>query len=186
MDIDKAKTCCCLGEWSLRDSHLVRKIVVAAEQLVKDGVDTFLCIGAGHYDTVCARVVRDLQQRQLPARCLLVAAREDTPRYDPALYDGVIALGGDPRDPRSLVRRLRYLVDNADFALAHVRMGGTLLSNALDYAEVSHLNIRYLTLTMLVDRAVKDKMRKQKWMQKPAEQRVPGDSHAEEAHPQSE
>ena len=170
MEINKTTTCCCLGEWSMRDSHLVRKIAVAAEQLVKDGVDTFLCIGAGHYDTVCARVVRDLQQRgKHPVRCLLVAAREDTPRFDPALHDGVIALGGDPHDPRVPGRRLRYLVDNADYALAHVRMGGTLLAGAMNYAEDRHLDIRYLTLTMLVDRTVKEKMKQAKRLRKPTE-----------------
>ena len=81
----------------------------------------------------------------------------------------VIALGGDPRDPRGLSRRLRYLVDNADYALAHVCMGGTLLASAMDYAEEQHLDIRYLTLTFLVKRRTLDKIREIRGRQKQAD-----------------
>ena len=167
MEINKAKTCCCLGQWSMRDSHLVRKVAVAADEAVRAGVDTFLCIGAGRYDEICARAVRDLQQRQKqPVRCLLVAADPDTPRFDPALHDGVIALGGDPH---GLCRRLRYMVDHAGRAIAHVYMGGTLLASAMDYAEEQHLDIRYLTLTFLVKRRTLDKIREIRGRQKQAD-----------------
>ena len=163
MEINKTRTCCCLGEWPMGDSQLASRIAIEAEELVCDGVDTFLCIGAGRYDEICARAVRDLQQRQKQTvRCLLVAAREDAPRYDPQLYDGVIALGGDPRDPRGLSRRLRYLVDNADYALAHVCMGGTLLASAMDYAEARQLDIHYLTFDFLVDCDASQRMREVK------------------------
>ena len=163
MKINKTTTCCCLGEWRMGDSQLASRIAGEAEELVRDGVDTFLCVGAGYYDIVCAGAVRGLrQQGKQPVRCLLVAAREDTPRYDPQLYDGVIALGGDPRDPRGLGRRLRYLVDNADYALAHVCMGGTLLASAMDYAEVQQLDIHYLTFDFLPDCDASRKIREVK------------------------
>ena len=174
MEINKTKTCCCLGEWPMGDSQLASRIAIEAEELVCDGVDTFLCIGAGRYDEICARAVRDLQQRQKqPVRCLLVAADPDTPRFDPALHDGVIALGGDPHDPHGLCRRLRYMVDHAGRAIAHVYMGGTLLASAMDYAEEQHLDIRYLTLTFLVKRTVWEKMREAKRLRMLAEQNKP-------------
>lgn len=130
------------GHREVQDPERVRKwLYETVEGLILEGADCFYLGGYGQFDTMAADVVRELKNKYLHIRSVLVLPyldREyDTSGYDESIYP---PLENVPRR-YAISRRNEYMVDNADVVVAYVIYGFGGASKTLKYAECKQKRI---------------------------------------------
>lgn len=128
-------TCLFIGNREIHDSGLEERVRGQLERLIACGVRTFLNGGLGAFDRLCARQIALCRRLHPDVRSLLVVPWLNDPRFDPALFDGVVfpSLEGCPRRA-AIVRRNRWMVEHARIALCYVSYTTGGAGDTLNYA----------------------------------------------------
>jgi len=127
----------------------------AAETLIKEGVDTFICGGALGYDTLCAQIVLYLKKRYEHIRLVIAIPCEGQERYfnlrDKQIYYDIL----DKADEKVYVsreyfagcmhKRNRYMVDNSAYLIAYCtkNSGGSYYTR--EYAKRNNVTVIEIT-----------------------------------------
>ena len=116
----KGKTATVIGH---SDCYEVSKKSVRARllEMIENGYTRFLFGGMGYFDTLCARVIKELGERYALSSYLVIPYLTFK-NYDRSLYTDVIYPEGFEKFyfKRAIVERNRYLVDHASCALCYV------------------------------------------------------------------
>lgn len=99
-----------------------KRVQATIEQLIRLGVDTFLCGGMGAFDWLCARLVYQAKQRYQAVRCMLVIPYLSFRIQERKYFDEVLYPEGFEKYhfKAAIPARNRFLVNHSAYALCYV------------------------------------------------------------------
>ena len=90
------------------------------EKMIKSGADEFLLGGYGNFDSMAAKVVRELKEKYPYIRLTLVVPYIDR-KYNKELYDESIYPELENVPKRfAIIKRNEYMVDMSDIVIAYI------------------------------------------------------------------
>ena len=123
--------------------ELEEKITANVRKLIAQGIDEFWCCEQGTFDWICRSIVLHLKQQYKfisicgvcaynPNKYPLIRQESMDKMYDYLIYNDKIA-NGHPRF--AIVRRNRYIAENADVIICYIEEEKGGAYNAVKYAE---------------------------------------------------
>ena len=113
------------------------------ENLIRQGYTTFFCGGMGYFDILCAKTVHLKKSIYPDVKCLLIIPYLSFSISSKDIYDEIIYPEGfeDYYFKKALIKRNKYMVDNASLAFCYVchTFGGAF--RTYNYAEKQGLKI---------------------------------------------
>lgn len=124
------------GHKDVYDGERVKeKLTQLVDQLVASGADTFYLGGYGSFDSLAARVIKNLKKWYPHIKSVLVLPYLDRP-YDETLYDeSTYPPLEDVPKRYAVLRRNQWMVDHADVVVAYVNHGWGGAAQTFEYAQ---------------------------------------------------
>lgn len=99
------------------------KVRYAVEELIQNGVETFLSGGMGGFDWLCARVVYELKKKYPHIKNILVIPYLTFNIRNKELFDEIIYPDGFEQYhfKAAIPKRNRFLVDNSQYTICYVK-----------------------------------------------------------------
>ena len=130
-----------VGHGELYDTdQLQAQLRDAIEYIIRYNDTTFYCGGYGSFDSMCARVVKELKTSYPHTRSVYVAPYRNESilraAKESGLYDEILFAGLENAPPRfAIIKRNEYMVDHADLILAFVDHAWGGAYRTLSYAK---------------------------------------------------
>ena len=130
-----------VGHSQLYDTaQLQAQLRDAIEEIIRHNETTFYCGGYGCFDSICARIVKEMKAAYPKTRSAFVAPYRSEKALRAAresnLYDEILYAGVENAPPRlAIIKRNEYMVDRADLILAFVDHAWGGAYRTLSYAK---------------------------------------------------